>query len=115
MKNRWFLTAAVLMAGVGGVLTTGTSAAAAEAPTAQPSAMIKCHPGTGFLTVKHRAPVHTQPSAASRVKWIASKGATYRTGGYCDNSYGNRWYCVAGCDFRDNPRGYWIWEKYIKA
>ena len=113
MNNRLFLIPAVLAAGVGGLLTTGTSPAAAEAPPAQPRATIECHKTAGSLTVQHRAPVHTRPRAASHVMWFAAEGKTYRVGGYCDNSAGNRWFCVASCDFKDTPRGFWIFEAYF--
>jgi hypothetical protein len=63
MKNRSFLIPAVLLAGIGGVLTTGTAFAAAEPVPAQPRATLECHETTGALTVRHRAPVHTRPSA----------------------------------------------------
>jgi hypothetical protein len=114
MNNRAFLIPAVLVAGVGGMLTTSTTPAAAEPATAQPRATIECHETAGSLTVRHRAPVQTRPSAASHVMWFAAKGKTYRIGGYCDNSIGNRWYCVAGCDFKDTPKGFWIFEEYFK-
>lgn len=114
MKNRASLTLAVLV-GVGGLLTTGTSPATAASSTARPAPAIECREAAASLTVKHRAPVHTAPSGRSGVAWIAAKGKTYRIGGYCDNSAGNRWYCVAGCDFSDAPTGFWIWEEYFLA
>lgn len=114
MKNPISLTLAVL-AGVGGFLTAGTSPATAASSTAQRSAAIECHEASATLTVQHRAPVHSEPSGTSSVVWIAAEGKTYRIGGYCDNDAGNRWYCVAGCDFSDAPRGFWIWEEYFLA
>jgi hypothetical protein len=113
VKNRLFVPVVVL-AGAAGLLASGTSPAAAEAPTAQPTASLECHKAAASLTVRHRAPVHTRPSAAAHVMWFAAKGKTYRIGGHCDNSIGNRRYCVAGCDFRDTPKGYWIFEEYLK-
>jgi hypothetical protein len=113
MKNRVSLTLAAL-AGVGGFLTTGASPAVAAPSTAQPVSAFECRAASAHLTVQHRAPVHTQPSGKSSIAWIASKGKTYRIGGYCDNSAGNRWYCVAGCDFDDTPTGRWIWEEYFR-
>lgn len=114
MKNTLLLTVATL-AGIGGVLASGTPAAAAEAPAARAAGQIECHEASARLTVQHRAPVHTAPSAAAHVAWFAAKGKTYRIGGYCDNSHGNRWYCVAGCDFSDTPKGFWIFEEYFRA
>jgi hypothetical protein len=113
MQNRLSLTVAAI-AGVGAMLSTGSSPAAAAPTTAQPAAAYSCHPGAASLTVQHRAPVHTQPSGRSSIAWIASAGKTYRIGGYCTNSAGNRWYCVAGCDFSDTPTGRWIWEEYFR-
>jgi hypothetical protein len=112
MKNRVSLTLAALV-GAGGLLTSGPSPAAAAPSTARPPGTIECHESGGSLTVQHRAPVHTQPSGKSSIAWIAAKGKTYRIGGYCDNTAGNRWYCVAGCDFSDNPTGRWVWEAYF--
>lgn len=114
MKNRVSLALAVLV-GVGSLLMTGTSPAAAVSSTARPTAAFDCKAGAGSLTVQHRAPAHTQPSGKSSIAWIAAKGKTYRIGGYCDNSAGNRWYCVADCDFSDTPTGFWIWEEYFRA
>jgi hypothetical protein len=113
MKNRVSLTLAAF-AGVGGLLTTGTTPVAAASLPEKQAAAFECREASGHLTVQHRAPVHTQPSGKSAVDWIASAGKTYRIGGFCDNSAGNRWYCVARCDFDDTPTGRWIWEEYFR-
>lgn len=103
MKNCLFLPLAAL-AGAGGLLASGTSPAAAGG-TVRPAASLECHKAAASLTVRHRAPVHTRPSAAAHVAWFAAKGKRYRIGGYCDNFLGNRWFCVAGCDFSGTPKG----------
>jgi hypothetical protein len=113
MQNRVSLTLAALV-GVGALLTTGASPATAAPSAARPPGGVECKETGGHLTVQHRAPVHTAPSGKSSIAWIAAKGTTYRIGGYCDNSAGNRWYCVAGCDFDDTPTGRWIWEEYFR-
>lgn len=86
---------------------------AVAAPAATRS--ISCDAAGATPTVWYRAPVHTQPKGTSPVAWVAASGKTYRIGGYCDDSAGNRWYCVASCDFDDGVSGYWIWEEYFRG
>jgi hypothetical protein len=116
MKNLTALALTGLVAAAG-LLTASTSPAAASPTTSSSAAsgQITCVEWPGALTVKRRAPVHTAPSGKSGVAWFAAQGKGYRIGGYCDNSAGNRWYCVAGCDFSDAPTGFWIWEDYFRA
>lgn len=116
MRKR-VLTPLVVLTCTGGLLAAGSTSAVAssDASTAGPSARAICREAAGNLTVRHRAPVHTQPSGRSPVDWIAAAGRTYRIGGYCDNSAGNRWFCVARCDFSGTPSGRWIWEEYFRA
>ena len=116
MKKLISLTTTVLV-GVTGLLALATTPAVAApaASSGAASAPITCKEWPATLTVKRRAPVHTAPSGRSGVMWFAAKGRTYSIGGYCDNAAGNRWFCVAGCDFRDVPQGFWIWEDYFYA
>jgi hypothetical protein len=111
------LTTLVVLTCTGGLLAAGTtSASAASTDTSNARAgQFICRTAAGNLTVRHRAPVHTQPSGRSPIDFIAASGRTFRIGGYCDNSAGNRWFCVARCDFSDTPSGRWIWEEYFRA
>ncbi|WP_067436310.1 hypothetical protein [Nocardioides jensenii] len=116
MKNRLLLSSAVL-AGAG-LLSTGVpwpaaASAASASPAPASAASIECHQAAATLTVQHRAPVHTLPKGSSGLAYFASAGTSYRIGGYCDNSFGNRWYCVGGCDFESSLYGFWIFEEYF--
>ena len=114
MKNRVSLALAILV-GLANLLTTATSPATAVSSSARPAAAISCRAGAASLTVQHRAPVHTHARGSSSIAFVAAKGTTYRIGGYCINSAGNRWYCVAKCDFSDTITGLWVWEEYFRA
>ncbi|MDF1603961.1 hypothetical protein [Nocardioides sp. YIM 152315] len=112
------LTFLFVLTCAGGLLAAGSTSAGAaspEGPSAGPSAQAVCREAAGNITVRHRAPVHTGPSGRSPIDFIAAAGRTFRLGGYCDNSAGNRWYCVARCEFSGTPSGLWIWEEYFRA
>lgn len=114
MKKLLFLSIAALL---GATLATsavpGAFAQTGSAPTSGRS--FECHSVSTVLTLQHRAPVHVRPYGKSPVAYFAARGSDERVGAYCDNSDGQRWYCIAACDFDSSLNGFWVWEEYFLA
>lgn len=112
MRNRALVWTAALVGA--GLLSSGAPADAGRPSGPRAPSTVECQEAAATLTVQHRAPVHTGPKGSSPVAWFAARGTSYRIGGYCDNSAGNRWYCVSACDFDEGATGRWVWEEYFR-